>query len=98
MKLAAALLLAACCSSLFAQQRRYEVQVEPNSSSLGSRDIQMRDRYNPDPSQRFRGEIEQDGSVRMRNLNGERLRGEIDRDGYGRLRDQDGNVYRIRPQ
>jgi hypothetical protein len=85
-------------SQLLAQSRTYRIEVDPRSNPDGSRDIEMRDRYNSGSSSRFRGEIESDGSVRMRNSQGDRLRGEIDSDGYGRLRDQDGNVYRVKPR
>jgi hypothetical protein len=78
---------------------RYEVTTDPYGSSFGgSTSIEMRNKTNPDPSSRYRGEIESDGSVRMRNSNGDTLRGTIDSDGYGKLRDQNGNVIRIRPR
>lgn len=85
--------------SAFAWDDRYEIKTNPYGASVGdSTEIEMRMRHDYNPTNRFRGEIESDGSVRMRNLNGERLRGTIDEDGYGRLRDQDGNVYRVRPR
>jgi hypothetical protein len=100
MKLAAiGLTLVALSSSAFAWDNRYEINTDPYGSSLGgSRDIEMRQKYDYDPSNRYRGEIDSDGSVRMKNYGGDRLRGTIDSDGYGRLRDQDGNTYRVKPQ
>ena len=79
---------------------RYDIERSSpiGSNGLGSTDIEMRQRFNYDPATKFRGEIDNDGSVRMRNFEGERLRGNIDDDGYGRLRDQDGNTYRVRPR
>ena len=79
---------------------RYEIERTSPAvgNGLGSTDIEMRQRFDYDPSTKFRGEIESDGSVQMRNFEGERLRGNIDSDGYGRLRDQDGNMYRVRPR
>lgn len=99
MKLAIiALPLLAMSSYAIALDNRYEIQTDPYGSSFGgSRDIEMRQKYNYDPSNRYRGEIDSDGSVRMRNYDGNRLRGNIDSDGYGRLRDQDGNTWRVKP-
>lgn len=76
----------------------YEIETSPYGSYSGSTDIQMRQRYNYDPSAKFRGQMDSDGSVRMRNFNGDTLRGTIESDGYGRLRDMDGNIYRVRPR
>lgn len=85
-------------TSVFAWDNRYEIKKNPYGySNGGSTDIEMRKKYDYDPSNKYRGEIDSDGSVRMRNYNGDRLRGNIDSDGYGRLRDQDGNTYRVRP-
>jgi hypothetical protein len=83
---------------VYGQNRDFRIDVDPNRNPFGGRDVEMRDRYDPDPASRFRGEIDRDGSVRMRNYDGQTLRGEIDRDGYGRLRDDNGNVYRVRPR
>lgn len=47
-----------------------------------------------DPTYRYRGEIEDDGYVRMRNLNGDTLRGYVESDGSVRLRNFDGETYR----
>ena len=90
--------LLVCQSQLLAQSRNYRIEVDPRSNPDGSRDVDMKDRYNSDSSSRFRGEIESDGSVKMRNRQGDRLRGEIDSEGYGRLRDQHGNVYKVKPR
>lgn len=68
------------------------------SSTSGSTEIEMRRKYDYDPANKYRGEIDSDGTVRMKNLNGDRLRGTIEKDGYGKLRDEDGNTYRVRPR
>jgi hypothetical protein len=93
------LALSALASSAFAWDSRYEIETDPYGSPLGgSTDIEMHKKYDYNPANKYRGEIDSDGSVRMRNMNGDRLRGTIDSDGYGRLRDQDGNTYRVRPR
>ena len=102
-KLLAFSLLVATSIPSIAYDNEYQIQTNPYGTSYGNSfnqptEIEMRRRNDFDPSKRFRGEIESDGTVRMRNLNGDRLRGEIDSDGYGRLRDQDGNTYRVRPR
>lgn len=68
------------------------------SSTSGSTEIEMRRKHDYDPANKYRGEIDGDGTVRMKNLNGDRLRGTIEKDGYGKLRDEDGNTYRVKPQ
>ncbi len=93
----------AISSTSFAGDNRYEIRTNPYGSSIddtteGSTEIEMRKKHDYDPSNKFRGEVERDGSVRMRNYNGNRLRGTIDSDGYGKLRDQDGNTYRVKPR
>lgn len=89
----------ALASSAFASDNRYEIKTDPYGSSIGgSTEIEVRKKYDYNPSNKYRGEIDSDGSVRMRNMDGDRLRGNIDSDGYGRLRDQDGNTYRVRPR
>lgn len=89
----------AISAAVLGGDNRYEIKTDPYGSSIGgSTDIEMRRKGDYDSSNKFRGEIESDGSVRMRNSNGERLRGEIDSDGYGKLRDQDGNTYRVKPR
>lgn len=100
--LSCSFLLAASIPAI-AYDNSYQIQTNPYGNSYGNSnnqptEIEMRRRNDFDPSNKFRGEIESDGTVRMRNLNGDRLRGEIDSDGYGRLRDQDGNTYRVRPR
>jgi hypothetical protein len=77
---------------------RWELRSDRPPSPLGERDVEMRRRLDPDPTQRYRGTIDPDGSTRLRNLEGETLRGNIDSDGYGRLRDERGNPYRVRPK
>lgn len=86
-------------SSLAFAGDRYEITTNPyGTSSSGSTEIEMRKKYDYDSSSKYRGEIERDGSVRLKNYDGDRLRGNIDSDGYGRLRDQDGNTYRVKPR
>ncbi len=78
---------------------KYEIKTTPYGSSIGgSTEIEMRKKYDYDPTNKYRGEIDKDGSVRLRNYDGDTLRGTIDSDGYGRVRDQDGNTYRIKPR
>jgi hypothetical protein len=84
--------------SAYAWDNRWEIQRESSNNSAFGTDIEMRKKYDYDPSNKFRGTIENDGSTRMRDYNGNALRGNIDNDGYGRLRDQDGNTYRVRPR
>lgn len=93
------LAIVALSASVFAANDHYEIKTVPYGSSIdGSTEIEMRKKNDYDPSNKYRGEIENDGSVRMRNNNGDRLRGDIDSDGYGKLRDQDGNTYRVKPR
>ena len=93
------LAIVALSASVFAAENSYEIKTAPYGSSIGgSTDIEMRKKNDYDPSNKYRGEIDSDGSVRMRNNNGDRLRGDIDSDGYGKLRDQDGNTYRVKPR
>lgn len=61
------------------------------------RDIRMQEKFDYDPSDRYRGTIDDDGYTRMRDLNGNTVRGYIDDDGYGNLRDSDGSTWRVRP-
>lgn len=72
-------------------------------TSYGEREIEIRPQYNPDPTQRYRGTIDQYGDFRARNPyqyldTGESatMRGSIDRFGYGHAVDSLGNQYRIR--
>ena len=86
-------------SSVFASDNRYEIKTDSYGSSTDeSTEIEMRNKYDYDPADKYRGEIDSDGSVRMRNIDGDRLRGTIDSDGYGTLRDEDGNTYRVKPR
>lgn len=62
-------------------------------------DVRMRPKNDYDYSRRYKGSIDDDGDVRLRNpYTADRLRGNIDEDGYGRLRDSDGNTYRVKPR
>ncbi|RLG30592.1 hypothetical protein DRN98_07235 [Methanosarcinales archaeon] len=62
-------------------------------------DVQLRPQYDYDYSRRYKGYIEDDGYIRLRNpYTGDTLRGYIDEDGYGRLRDFNGNTWRVRPK
>ena len=91
--------LVALSSVAFGNHDDYVIKTDPyGTSSRGSRDVEMRKKYDYDPSNKYRGTVESDGSVRMRNYNGDQLRGTIEKDGYGRLRDQDGNTYRVKPR
>ena len=93
------LAIVALSASAFAADNRYEIKTDSYGSSIGgSTDIEMRKKNDYNPSNKYRGEVDSDGSVRMRNNNGDRLRGDIDSDGYGKLRDQDGNTYRVKPR
>lgn len=72
-------------------------------TSYGEREIEIRPRYNPDPTQRYRGTIDRHGDFTARNLyqyleTGQfaTMRGNIDRFGYGRAVDSLGNQYQIR--
>jgi hypothetical protein len=93
------LAFAALSSSVFAGDDHYEIKTDPYGNSVGgSTDIEMRKKYDYDLANKYRGEVDRDGSVRMKNYNGDRLRGNIDSNGYGKLRDQDGNTYRVKPR
>ena len=59
-------------------------------------EILMRIPSDPDPSKIYRGTVNKDGSVRMRNYTGDRVTGDFDKDGYGKLQDDYGNIYRIK--
>lgn len=61
-------------------------------------DLEMKQRYGDDYTNRYKGSRDDDGYTTLRNRSsGEKLRGYIDDDGYGSLRDDDGNRVRIRP-
>lgn len=51
-------------------------------------------RYGGNPTSRYRGEVEADGSVRLRNFDGDVMRGYVDPDGSVRLRSFGGDTYR----
>lgn len=85
-------------SSAAAWDNKWEIKPTPYGSTPYGTDVEMRQKYNYDPSSKYRGTIDNDGYTRMRDLHGNTLRGYIDSDGYGRLRDQDGNTYRVRPR
>jgi hypothetical protein len=59
-------------------------------------DVELRQKYNYDPSDKFRGSIDSSGDVSLRNYNGDRLRGNLDSDGNGYLRNNDGDRIRVR--
>ncbi len=62
-------------------------------------ELKMRPQYDYDYSKRYKGTIDDDGSVRLRNpQTGDVLRGNIDSDGSGYLRDSEGNRIRVRPR
>lgn len=92
------LMVVALAHSAFAWDNRWEIQRDPYNNNTYGTDIEMRKKYDYDPSNKFRGTMENDGYTRMRDYNGNTLRGYIDDDGYGRLRDQDGNTYRVKPR
>jgi hypothetical protein len=78
-------------SSAFAQTDRWIINQDRD-------EIRMKNKYDPDPWKTYKGTIDRDGDVRMRNLNGDTLKGNIDKDGYGKLRDYDGDTYRVKPR
>ncbi|MEM4711355.1 MAG: hypothetical protein QXL18_05405 [Candidatus Woesearchaeota archaeon] len=80
-----------------AWDNKYVLKTDSYSSAGGSRFIEMQKKYDYDISNKYRGEIDSYGNVRLRNLNGDTLRGYIDKDGYGTLRDYNGNIYKVRP-
>jgi hypothetical protein len=85
-------------TSAFAWGEQYEIKPKSYDTNSYGTDIEMRKKYDYDPTNKYRGTIDDNGSTRLRNYNGDTLRGHIDNDGYGRLRDQDGNTYRVRPR
>ena len=70
---------------------KYEIKYTSNH------DIEMYNKSDKNPSNKFRGSIDDNGHVRMKNQNGEIIRGNLDSAGYGKLRDPDGNTYRVKP-
>lgn len=97
-QLFAGMAVAIFATSALAWDDRYEIKPNPYNTSPYGTDIEMRKKYDYDLSNKYRGTIDNDGSTRLRNYNGDTLRGHIDSDGYGRLRDQDGNTYRVKPR
>jgi hypothetical protein len=75
----------------FSYENRWDIEQDGN-------DLIMKPQLDPDPSKKFRGEIDSYGDVRLRDLNGNVLRGNIDKDGYGTLRDVDGNIIKVKPR
>lgn len=62
-------------------------------------EVKMRPQFGSDFSKRYKGTIDDDGSIRLRNQQtGDVLRGNVDSDGYGYIRDSQGNRVRIRPR
>jgi hypothetical protein len=90
--------LATLTTSAFAWDDRYEINRDSFNTSPFGTGLEMRKQGDYDPSNKYRGTIDDSGSVRMRNWNGDTIRGQIDNDGYGRLQDQDGNTWRVRPR
>lgn len=94
-------LSAICAAPVFATDYRWE-QTNPNPyanpNPNAPKEIEIRKSYDFNQTDKYRGEVERDGSVRAKNWNGDTLRGTIEPDGYGRLRDQDGNTYRVKPR
>jgi len=78
-------------SSVFAQSDRWIINRDGDS-------VEMRKQYDYDPANRYRGNIDNSGDIRLRNYDGDRLKGNIDSDGYGKLHDDYGNTYRVRPR
>lgn len=68
--------------------------------SLGGseREIEIKEKYNYNPSSTYKGSIDSYGNVRTRNWQGDQLKGNVDDNGYGRLQDSSGNFYRVRPR
>jgi hypothetical protein len=73
-------------SSAFAGEDRWEIRIDPynnrkidssdnNRISPYSTDIEMHRKYDYDPSNKFRGTIDNDGYTRMRDYNGNTLKG-----------------------
>lgn len=80
---------------------QWKITQGPYTNSLGSgtRDIEMRPRYDTSPMTTFRGTIDaSSGYTVMRSSNGSTMRGYIDQEGFSLLRDQDGNFHRVNPR
>lgn len=77
---------------------KYIIRTDPYSPSIGgSKSIEMQKKYDYDLSNKYRGEIDRYGDVRLKNYDGDVLKGNIDKNGYGTLKDSNGNIYKIRP-
>ena len=69
---------------------------DSNGPGTGTRDIEMRPRYDTSPMTTYRGTIDgSNGYTVMRKLDGSSMRGYIDKDGSGLLRDPEGNFHRV---
>ena len=94
----AGIAIAALATPAFAWNDGYEITRQPFNTSPYGTGIEMQKQYDYNPLNKYRGTIDNDGSTRLRNYQGDTLRGHIDSDGYGRLRDWNGNTYRVRPR
>ncbi|RMG27944.1 MAG: hypothetical protein D6732_19645 [Methanobacteriota archaeon] len=65
------------------------------TNPYGRREIEIRERFNYDPTEIYRGEVDRNGDFSARDLNFNRLRGEIDNQGDGWIEDDNGNRRRI---
>ena len=83
-RLFAGIAIAVLATSAFAWDNRYEIKPDPYNTNPYGTDVEMRKKYDYDPSNKYRGTIDNDGSTRMRNYNGDTLRGYVDDDGYDR--------------
>ncbi|KJR40801.1 hypothetical protein MCHI_003302 [Candidatus Magnetoovum chiemensis] len=72
----------------------WDWEIKSDGTSNG---VEMKRKYDYDYSNKYRGTIDNDGYVRMRNYNGSNLRGYIENDGYGKLRDYNGNTWSVKP-
>lgn len=63
------------------------------------RDVEIRPQYDYDYSKRYKGTMDADGTVRLRNpQTGDVFRAHIDSDGYWHIRDSEGNAVRVNPR
>jgi hypothetical protein len=63
------------------------------------RDVEMRPQYDYDYSKRYRGTMDADGTVRLRNpQTGDVYRGRINSDGSWYIRDSEGNAVKVSPR
>jgi len=77
---------------LFAGDWNWELKSDGTSDG-----VEMKEKYDYDYSNKYRGTVDDDGYVRMRNYDGDTVRGYIDDDGYGKLRGSDGSTWRVKP-